>query len=135
MHGVQVYLGPRWEVNAHTGYFAYPPTRPPLTVSILERRLQVHDVDLDPALNEGALYFVEGQHVAADDAQAGNGNNNASYARISLWWDGDSDIYRGTVSDWTRREQPGIRAWQDNDRAVVETDVQVPGEGLFILVV
>ncbi len=133
IHGLQTYLSLRSEVNAHTGYFTYPPTQPPLTESLLERRLQVHDVDLDPTLNVGALYFVEGQHIAADDAQAGNGNNNASYARISFWWDSNADMYRAIVNGETQRQQPAIRAWQDNDPTVVETDVQIPGEGLFIL--
>ena len=133
LNGNQSPLGPKWQVNAHTGYFPYPPTRPPLTGSAIERRLQVHDVDLDPTENVGALYFVEGHYVSADEALAGNGNNSAAYAPISISW--VSDRYRASVITGigTQPEQPGIRAWQDSDPAVVETDVQIPGEGLFIL--
>ena len=32
------------------------------------KRLQVLNTDLDPALNPGAQYFVEGQYVTKDDA-------------------------------------------------------------------
>ena len=136
LNGQQSYLGPRWQVNAHTGYFPYPPTRPPLTGSVIERRLQVHNVDLDPDLNDGAAYFVSSQYVAADDAQGGNGNNNESYARISVWWDSSDSRYRASVNGETQREQPGIRAWKDQDSdpsSILEVDVQIPGEGLLIL--
>ncbi len=136
LNGQQSYLGPRWQVDAHAGYFPYPPTRPPLTGSAIERRLQVHDVDLDPAQNPGAVYYTSSQYVAGDDAQAGNGNNNESYARISVWWDSGSSRYRASLDGATQREQPAIRAWQDEDSdpgSILEVDVQILGEGLLIL--
>src|SRR5438477_5351516 len=71
-------LGPRSEVNAFTGAFPYPFGGSPAPPTI-GRRLQVHVGDIDPALNRGALYFAEAIYVAADDAAAGNRNNNGSY--------------------------------------------------------
>ena len=134
LNGQTQWLGPKWQINAHTGYFPYPPSRPPLTGSPIDRRLQVHNVDLDPTQNVGAAYFVESQYVSSDEALAGNGNNSASYAPISVWWDSDDSRYRAQVIGiGTQREQPGVRAWQDRDSAVVETNVQIPNEGLFIL--
>ncbi len=37
------------------------------------------------------------------------------------------------VTGETQREQPAIRAWQDTDPWIEETDIQVPGDGLFIV--
>ncbi|MDO8630932.1 MAG: hypothetical protein Q7R41_10605, partial [Phycisphaerales bacterium] len=41
--------------------------------------------------------------------------------------------FRAVVSDTTQVEQQALRAWQDGDPSVMQTDVRVPGEGLFIL--
>ena len=124
----------RSDVNAHTGYFPYP-WEAPEPEEIIGKRIQVHDADLDPDLNQGALYFFESHHIAADDAAAGNGNNNASYRPVSVVvpFDAPPDEYRVVVTGITQREQPAIRAWKVTDSSVVETDVQVPDEGLFIL--
>ncbi len=130
LNGSQSLLGPRGEINAHTGFFPYPPTRPAFDATI-GRRLQVHNADLDLSVNAGALYFAEGHYIAADDALAGNGNNNASYRRILVSF--VSGIFRVNLVDSTQRTKAGIRAWQDNDPTVMETDIQVSGEGLFIL--
>ena len=67
-----------------------------------------------------------------DDAAAGNGNNNASYRQVLVSED-DEDVFVLSLDGPTQREQPAIRAWQDVDTSVVETDIQIPGEGLFIL--
>lgn len=139
LNGTQSLLGPKYQVNAHTGYFPYPPANPSYSGNIA-RRLQVRNSDLDPSLNSGALYFVEGQYVAADDAAAENGNNNASYRRVSIFVGtggscpvGQYCLLPFSATYPTQRMQPAIRAWKDNDDSVVETDAQVSGEGLFIL--
>lgn len=135
LNGVQTNMSPRSTVNGHTGYFPYPWSAP--VQSTIVRRLQVHDVDLDPALNPNARYFVEGHYVTADDAAAGNQDNNASYREIRVTnpTPNPNNIYNLTInSAWTtRRGQAAVRAWQDADPEVAETDIRVPGEGLFIL--
>jgi len=137
LNGVQANMGPRSDVNAHTGYFPYPPaiTDPSCgQCGVIDRRLQTHNADLDPALNPGALYFVEGHYVAADEAAAGNGNDNVSYRRVTISGPHDSGaLYEATVTDAAQARQAGIRAWRDHDPTIVETEVQVPGDGLFIL--
>lgn len=146
LNGNQSSLGPRSEVNAYTGFYVY--NRPSCSgCNTIERRLQVHSADLDPALNPGAMYFAEGIYVTADDALAGNGENNNSYRALIVSKStgagdpgnpcGNMDVgeycTRFHFSSSTQRRQPGIRAWQDHDATVQETDVRVPGEGLFIL--
>ncbi len=64
-------MGPRYEVNPWTGGWSYTGSYfqlggPPLDA--ISHRLQVHDDDLDPALNPGAQYFVEGYYAIADDS-------------------------------------------------------------------
>lgn len=141
LNGVQTNMSPRSTVNGHTGYFPYPWSG--TVQSTIARRLQVHDADLDPAWNPNARYFVECHYVTADDAAAGNQDNNASYREIYIGNPSASTYYLCTgpsipncsivASYPTRRGKAAVRAWKDADPAVVETDIRVPGEGLFIL--
>ncbi|MFN0132709.1 MAG: hypothetical protein ACKVW3_09305 [Phycisphaerales bacterium] len=126
-NGMQNNLGPRWQVNANTGVFPYPPANPPYTQGAPDRRLQVALADLVV----GGQYFAEAQYVTADDAAAGNQNNNASYAPATVSAVGLE--YSVQLAGFTNRETPAISAWMAADPAVTETRVQVPGEGLFII--
>jgi hypothetical protein len=124
----QASLGPKWQVNAHTGVFTYPPASPPGgTATTVARRLQVPAADLDLT----SSFFVEGQYVASDDAASGNQNNNASYRPIHFT--GGPTAFVMNLDGTTIREQQAIRAWKLADPAVTETSFQVPGEGLFIV--
>jgi len=62
MNSVQGNMSMRSDINAHTGYFPYPWIAPEPEETI-GKRIQVHDADLDPELNEGASYFVEGHFI------------------------------------------------------------------------
>ena len=52
-------LGPRSQINAASGFFPYPFTAPsdPGTPTVLKRRVQIPNADLDPAQNAGATYY------------------------------------------------------------------------------
>lgn len=130
LNGSQNNLGPRFEVNAFTGEFNYPPADP-FFASSTSRRLQVNLVDLDQSFNAGATYFVEGHYVTPDDAAAGNHDNNASYREATVT--GVGNDVEVSLSSVTRRTLPAIRAWQAMDPTVVLTDVHIPGEGYLIL--
>ncbi|MCO6437117.1 MAG: thrombospondin type 3 repeat-containing protein [Phycisphaerae bacterium] len=135
LNSIQSNMSPRAQVNGYTGVFPFPPTAPPFDDDV-DRRLQVHDADVDPVLNAGARYFIEGHYVMADDAAAGNSENNASYREIHIAEDPrvpDRFLMVLDAGLQTMREQPAVRAWKDVDPSVVETDFHVPGEGLFIL--
>ena len=134
LNGQQSNLGPRSQVNAHTGVFPYPidPPMPPFTNDI-DRRLQVAEAAIDPALNAGALYFVTGHYVTPDDAEAGNGDNNVAYRQVSVGTSPASFPLDFVPGSPTQAGQPGIQAWQDYDPEVVIEEVRVPGEGLMLL--
>lgn len=122
LNGQQSNLGPRSQVNATTGVFPYPFSAPAAT-AIIGRRLQVMSADLVPAENPGALYWVDGQYVAPDDAQFNNGLNNMSYRRILVGslqnTSGAGQSYALSFSGATIQQQPAINAWQVQDPAVV----------------
>jgi hypothetical protein len=130
LNGSQNSLGPRYQVNAFTGHFPYPVTGVPNATGQM-RRLLVNNADVDPALNSGARYFVEGQYVTPDDAAAGNGGNNASYREVRFTGSGSSFPISFVSGQTTRRMQNGLRAWKICDPDVTIREVRVPDEGTF----
>jgi hypothetical protein len=114
----------RSEVNASTGQFPFPYTEQSPGDST-EQRIRVAVSDVDPTLNPGALYWLEGQYVAADDAAAENGLNNASYRQTFVTAGTFSLSFNSGIP--TVRQQPAIFAWKAQDPAVELIDVDVPG--------
>lgn len=120
-------LGPKWQVNATTGVHIHPRANPTWSGDVA-RRLQIKTADL--TVSDGAQpitsqprYYVEGQYISADDAANGNKNNNASYRPIAV--SGSGTTWTFSQISTTQRQQAGIRAWQDFDPTVTETDVIV----------
>ncbi|MDE0960388.1 MAG: hypothetical protein OSB09_06375, partial [Planctomycetota bacterium] len=134
LNGQQSNLGPRSQVNAFTGVFPYPvdPPMPPF-VTVIDRRLQVEEALIDPALNPNTLYFVTGHYISPDDAEGGNGDNNVAYRQVTISDDPASFPLNFVPGTPTQSGQPGIQAWQDYDPEVVIEEVRVPGEGLMLL--
>jgi len=130
LNGSQTRLGPKVDVNPSTGVFLFPDAREGTTGDAIYKRLQVHNTDLDPALNSGAVYFVEGQYVTHDDATAKNNENNASYRSITV--SGTSPTFNITLTGSTQREKAGILAWKAADPSVTQTVAGV-AEGMFIV--
>ena len=128
LNGSQGGLGPRFEVNAATGEFLYPFSFDNQTGNTIYKRLQVLTDDVEPAQNDGALYFVEGHYVTPDDAESGNQNNNASYRQVTVQNDLDLSFAGETV-----RESPAIQAWQDFDPTVDIRMADVSGDGRLIV--
>ncbi len=128
LNGVQGLMGPRSSVNPATGAFPYPDPAIQTTGNVLFKRLHVSNADLDPALNPGALYFVEGQYVTRDDAAAGKQNNNASYRKVLV---GGAPSYNVSLDGPTWQQRPAILAWQDTDQTVLVSQLQA--DGLFLV--
>ncbi|MGE0479822.1 MAG: immunoglobulin domain-containing protein [Phycisphaerae bacterium] len=128
-NGSQSPLGPKWQVNAHTGAFTYPPANPSWSGSVA-RRLQVATTDLEVAngTNESTIrYFGESMYITPDDAAANNQNNNASHRRINVA--GSGSAWTFSFNGTTQRQRAGIYAWQDIDPAVTEVEIAIPEVG------
>jgi hypothetical protein len=130
LNGDQTRLGPKENVNPSTGVFLYPDPRENTTGNSIFKRLQVHTTDLDPALNAGAVYFVEGQYVCHDDATAKNNANNASYRPVNVT--GSAGTFSIGLTGTTVRGQAGIQAWKATDATVTESIFDTVG-GEFIV--
>jgi hypothetical protein len=128
-NGSQGGLGPKWQVNAATGAFTYPPANPGFTGSIA-RRLQVALSDLENTTAD-VLYFGACQYVTSDDAAAQNKYNNESYRRLSMSVSGGNANY--AMNGTTQRARQAIRAWGDFDTDVIYSDIFVPNDGLIIV--
>ena len=125
-NGSQGLLGPKWQVNAHTGIFPYPPHNGEGTAGNFRRRLQVMNDDLEG----GDFYFIEGQYTANDDAAWGNQNNNTSYRRVRVGARSQNFPITFVTGFTTRRSEPAIEGWKQFQSSVTLVSVQVDEDGL-----
>lgn len=133
LNGNQPRLGPRSEINVVTGVFGTPfLTQGELGDSVIAERLQVHDVDIDPDLNPGALYYIEGQYVTQDDRMAGTDANNVSFREVTVA-ETSPGVFDLTMTGNTYREQSAIEAWKLQDPSVEIETVALTSEGIFML--
>ena len=119
LNGSQWNLGPRSEVNATSGLFTWPIQNNGSGDATLQKRMLVAAADLaDNAGDPDLRYFAEGQYIAYDDAQAGNGLNNATYREVVV--SGDSNLaFGGPLGTYPGQQmQEAIRAWKAIDPEV-----------------
>ena len=125
-NGSQGGLGPKYQVNATTGFFPYPPANPSYSGSTA-RRCRVPSSDVIPSQNPGAVYFMEGQYVCPDDSpdDTGDASNNSSHRRLNMASSGAISSFDGP----TIQELPAIASWDDLDPEVDLHEIEIPGEG------
>lgn len=128
LNGFQANMGPRALVNPTTGEFPFPYDAPSFSGE-LDRRLQVADADLDPALNVGARYFAEAHYITSDDAADGNQDNNASFREFGVV-ETSPQVYNLSFSPGsaTERGLSAIWAWAAADPQVRVAIVDIPGD-------
>ena len=117
---------PRSAINAHTGYYDYPFTISPTGDSGMRGKLHLKEEDIDPALNEGAVYFLECQYVSPDDAEWNNQDNNCSYKWIKF-----SPSLNPIGLSTTQVEDSAMHGWKFFDEDVDLRPLRVPDEGLL----
>lgn len=135
LNAVQTDLGPRFEINAYSGEFPWPPSFINQSGNAVFKRLQVPAADM--VTNATGQFFSEGQYTSRDDALAGNQFNNASYRRMTV---NQGNFTMNVSGEQTVRETPAIFTWRDHglganqpDPSVTISQVDVPGEGRFHL--
>ncbi len=126
LNGDQTLLGPRYQVNASTGVFPYPVTGVPAAAATIGRRCQVATADMNPALNPGAIYFVECMYVHPQDAAAGNDNNNASYRRVLVSSSTTNGAHQLSLTGNTFQMKCAIDAWKSVVPEVTVVPVDTP---------
>jgi len=131
LNGNQSLLGPRFQVNPVTGFFPFPHVTPAGNNTLRGRMLAEID-DVNPALNPGALYFVESQYITPDDAGTVTANNNNSYRPASVG-SLSGGIWNLSTTGSTHQQDPAIQAWQDQDPSVSLVNIDVANDGRFIL--
>lgn len=126
-------LGPRSQVNPSTGVFAWPHSVGS-GPAVIRSRLQVADADVLPAMNAGARWFVEGQYIHPQDAQANVDNNNATYREVNV---NAINFNAGSQNVSFLSGSFGMRAmiegWSDIDPTVGISYIDVPNDGRFIV--
>ncbi|MAJ46834.1 MAG: hypothetical protein CBC35_05945 [Planctomycetes bacterium TMED75] len=127
LNGSQTGLGPKFEVNPHTGVYPYPATDLNNTGNSIYKRLQARHSDLA----QGGQFVVEGQYIAQDDAASGNQNNNSSWRPVGI--SGSGTNWSMSLQGSTQREDPAIRAWKYYDDSVELVDHQLQQDGLVIV--
>ena len=126
-NGSQSGLGPKWQVNAFTGVYTYPPANPAWSGSTA-RRVEIQVADCEATgTGTGTRYFGEAMYVTPDDAAAGNGRNNASYREMSCT--GSASAWTWAFVGTTQRQKPAIQAWKVADPTVTINLIDIPGEG------
>jgi len=125
-------LGARSEVNAATGQITYPYVLCGTGDATLRKRLIVADADVDPALNNGARYFAEGQYVTEDDAANGHAWNNASFREAIITTASNRSFgWGGALGGTTTQQSPALAAWVLIDPSVQFRFVDVAADGRF----
>ena len=131
LNGSQGGLAPRHQCTADTGHFTYPPQGMPGAQATVGRRMRVFMDDLNPSMNDGAVYYTDSMYLHNADGgegTAGNDNNNASYKRCTVG-SLSSAGYRLTPAGSTRVGDPGIYAWEENSTTVKIESVDLPADG------
>lgn len=138
LNGSQAGMGPRSEVNPWTGEYPYPFTLGwGQTGNSIFKRCQVHNDDVNPNLNAGALYFGEAQYVCTDELPADR-LNNVTWKQFVVGSPSGGGWAFGSTGG-PRWQQPAIQAWQEHDAGVVLVNVDSldalgnPVEGRFVL--
>jgi len=129
INGASVFLGPRSEVNPHTGSFPFPFSLPSGPNA---GRLQTRFDDLTPGLTGQATYYGESQYITPDDAGTANAHNNNTYRKVNVGVN-NGGIYNLSFTGPVVQQEPAINAWQVEDPTVTLVNADVPNEGRFIL--
>lgn len=122
--------GPKYQVNATTGFFPYPPANPSYSGNTA-RRLRALLSEVNNDLNPGATWWAEAQYIHFQDSPHINlalASNNVSYRQTLMDNSGLPTLFGSTI-----RREPAINRWKVVDPQVTLTNVNVPNEGRIVV--
>ena len=127
-NGSQSGLGPKWQGNAPTGVFTYPPANPTRTATNVDRRCEFLLSDCEASNGSTVRYYGECQYVTQDDANAGNMNNNCSNRELGMTTTGTFPA--ATASNLTlignsNRATLALQQWKAIDPTVTESELLI----------
>jgi hypothetical protein len=130
-NGLQSLLGPNWQINAHTGFYTYPPRTPRTarTRSTAAARSRPRTSSRRPGARRGTS--ARGTTSRRTTRSPGNQDNNASWRPLSV--SGGPTDFNFSLTGSTHQGEPAIRAWPTVEAGVNLVDLPVPGDGLVIL--
>jgi hypothetical protein len=136
INGSQGNLGSRAWVNPFTGIFpSTANSHNGHTHSGTAHRILVEASDLDPAMNQGATYYAEGQFITPDEyawCQDNPGQcnmyNNASYRQFNVA--GTGNFVFSPIGS-TARMTPAINAWTGATIQTIEPEPGVDGRAFL----
>lgn len=136
LNGTQSGLGPKHEVNAATGNYLAPWVNNGVGAGAAFKRLQAKTSELTDAT---ATFYVSSLYMQPEDRGGVGGYgtaasyNSQSWAPVTINQSTFNMTFVGSEATATQRGEPAIQAWQDTDPTVVLTNVDVPGDGRFIV--
>jgi hypothetical protein len=126
LNAVQSGMGPKYEVNPWTGLWDYSGSHMEGSHShdSIQHRIQVHDADLDPALNEDATYYSESFYCMLDDIDV---ISSASWKEISIASGAPGGHWTFTMSGSIVMPKMGfaIAAWPGATQTLVAEEIPV----------
>lgn len=131
-------LGPKYQVNAHTGQYPTGCATHPSGLNVGLLQVEIADLVVTSGGNGAATrYFTQLQYITADDAAAHNQDNNASSREVFTSFSENRWNFFFPAGSVTHAELPAVRLWKTIEAGVVETDIPTPEDdgfpGLVIL--
>lgn len=122
-NGTQSVLGPRSEIDPWSGSYDYNNSilNGPLgSVTPVDRRLRIHDADLDPSANPDSDLIVEALYIAHDDPNPGD---NMIHEQVSITSGAPGQTWQFSLSE-PGQIGPAILAWTGSTISQI-----TPGDG------
>ena len=118
--------GPKYAVEPVSGNHNHPFPNPTGNNTI-RGRLQIAADKVNPSLNAGADYWVEGMYIHYEDHQLGNANNNATWRKVKFANNGSFSMSGNSAVNHVG--ESCVYAWQSADAGVVIQQADVLNEG------
>ncbi|MFT7670172.1 MAG: hypothetical protein ACI8X5_002879, partial [Planctomycetota bacterium] len=117
--------GPKFTVDPTSGDHQHPDPTPSGNTTT-RGRLQIAVDDVNPLLNAGATYFVEGMYVHWEDHQNGFAANNSTWRKVQFA--DNAQFTMQSASTVNHSTETAVYGWQAEDAGVVIRELENTNE-------